>query len=138
MEKLLKKIAAQLNAYDEASYLYLWEKYAAIVEDYDGSEEWEEAFLILSIIQSIRWKNQLFNHNWLAQARGGNAIEGDSPLPPSFMRQAGLEAKNGKIVKKKPKTVEAEKYRSSQPEKDQAEKTESCKVLQFKQKDKDF
>lgn len=138
MERLLKKIAAQLNAYDEASYMSLWEKYAAIVSDFERSKEWEEAVLIFSILQSVRFKNQLFNLHWAEQVRSGNIYEGESLLPPSFMREAGLEHKNGKTVKKKSKTVEAEKYKSSQPEKEKTAKPEKGKVLLFKQKEKEF
>lgn len=62
MEKILKKLADQLNTLDEASLINLWDKYYAKVQSFTPSREWEEDVLILSLIQSVRWKNQLFNH----------------------------------------------------------------------------
>lgn len=62
MEKVLKKLADQLNSLDEASLISLWDKYYQKVQKFTPSREWEEDVLILSLIQSIRWKNQLFNH----------------------------------------------------------------------------
>ena len=64
MERALKKLAAQLNAYDEASLMDLWEKYAHKTENFEPTREWEEGALIFSLIQAVRWKNQLFNHHW--------------------------------------------------------------------------
>ncbi len=62
MEKILKKLAGQLNSLDEASLIGLWDKYYEKVQKFTPSREWEEDIIILSLIQSIRWKNQLFNH----------------------------------------------------------------------------
>ncbi|MFW5731431.1 MAG: hypothetical protein ACOCV7_07235 [Desulfonatronovibrionaceae bacterium] len=62
MEKILKKLADQLSTLDEASLINLWDKYYARVQSFTPSREWEEDVLILSLIQSVRWKNQLFNH----------------------------------------------------------------------------
>ncbi len=62
MEKVLKKLADQLNSLDEASLISLWDKYYEKVQKFTPSREWEEDIIILSLIQSIRWKNQLFNH----------------------------------------------------------------------------
>ncbi|CAM2056556.1 hypothetical protein DSUL_100030 [Desulfovibrionales bacterium] len=64
MEKILLRLARQLNAYDEASLMSLWDKYAAIVRDFEPTQHWETATLVLSFIQGLRWKNQLFNYNW--------------------------------------------------------------------------
>lgn len=64
MEKILQKMAKQLNSYDEASLMTLWNKYQQIIQNGPINNDWEEAVLILSFIQSIRWKNQLFNHKW--------------------------------------------------------------------------
>ncbi|MBP3730097.1 MAG: hypothetical protein J6I40_01330 [Mailhella sp.] len=61
METMLIKIARQLNAMDEASLMAYWDKYMAKVQYFDGSKEWEEATLILALIQAVRGKNQLFN-----------------------------------------------------------------------------
>ena len=64
MEHMLLKIARQLNAMDEASLMALWNKYLQRVQDFDASREWEEATLVLSMIQAVRGKNQLFNTKW--------------------------------------------------------------------------
>jgi hypothetical protein len=61
MEKLLLKIARQLNGLDEASLMALWPKYLSRVQEFDGSREWEEAAIVLSMLQAVRGKNQLFN-----------------------------------------------------------------------------
>lgn len=68
LEKALLKIARQINSYDEASMMDLWERYAEKVRRFEPNREWEEAAVVLSIIQGMRLKNQLFNHNW-SQAR---------------------------------------------------------------------
>lgn len=68
MEKALVKLARQLNAYDEASLMSLWEKYAEKVRQFEPTKRWEESVLIFNLIQSTRLKNQLFNYNW-AQSR---------------------------------------------------------------------
>lgn len=64
MEKMLLKMARQLNAMDEASLMALWNKYLQRVQDFDASREWEEATIVLSLIQAVRAKNQLFNTKW--------------------------------------------------------------------------
>ncbi len=63
MERVLEKMAKQLNVYDEASLMELWNKYAARVHDFEPTQQWEQACLIFCMIQSIRWKNQLFNYH---------------------------------------------------------------------------
>ena len=64
MERALEKIARQLLAFDEASLISLWEKYAAIVQNFEPTRKWEEAVVIFGLIQSVRFKNQLFNYHW--------------------------------------------------------------------------
>ena len=61
MEKMLLKMARQLNAMDEASLMSLWDKYMAKVQQFDGSPAWEEAAIVLALIQAVHGKNQLFN-----------------------------------------------------------------------------
>lgn len=75
MEKALLKLARQINAYDEASLMSLWEKYAEKVRHFEPTKRWEEAVLVFNLIQSTRLKNQLFNYNW-AQSR----LPGDPPV----------------------------------------------------------
>ena len=78
LEKALLKLARQINAYDEASLMSLWEKYAEKVRNFEPTKRWEEAVLVFNLIQSTRFKNQLFNYNW-AQSRtpGDGAVEVD-------------------------------------------------------------
>lgn len=61
MERMLQKIARQLNGMDEASLMALWPQYLQRVQEFDGSQEWEEAAILLSLLQAVRGKNQLFN-----------------------------------------------------------------------------
>lgn len=68
MEKALIKLARQINAFDEASLMSLWEKYAERVRQFEPTKRWEESVIIFNLIQSTRLKNQLFNYNW-AQSR---------------------------------------------------------------------
>lgn len=68
IEKALLKIAKQINAFDEASLMSLWEKYAERVRHFEPTKRWEESVIMFNIIQSTRLKNQLFNYNW-AQSR---------------------------------------------------------------------
>ena len=71
MEHMLLKMARQLDALDEASLMGLWEKYMRIVSCFEPSQRWQEAVLVLSLIQAKHWKNQLFNVQWAARLRGG-------------------------------------------------------------------
>lgn len=64
MEKLLLKLAKQLDALDEASLMSLWSKYATMTSRFEPTKRWEEACLVFSLIQAKRWKNQLFNYTW--------------------------------------------------------------------------
>lgn len=94
MEHLLLKLAAQLDAMDEASLMSLWEKYAGIVSQFEPSRRWQEAALVLSLIQAKRWKNQLFNVQWAARTRAGHSGETAPDLPPpafTLERPAGAE-----------------------------------------------
>ncbi len=78
MEKALLKLARQINAYDEASLMSLWEKYAEKVSHFEPSKRWEESVLVFNLIQSTRFKNQLFNYNWARSRRpGDNSVEID-------------------------------------------------------------
>ncbi len=79
MEKALRKIARQINAFDEASLMSLWEKYAAQVAHFEPTKRWEEAVVVFNIIQSTRLKNQLFNYNW-ARSRMPDEKETDVDL----------------------------------------------------------
>ena len=79
MERMLLKMAHQLNAYDEASLMSLWDKYAEIVDGFEPSKRWEEAALVFSLVQAVRWKNQLFNLRLAESSRPGK--QSGAPLP---------------------------------------------------------
>ncbi len=66
LENALAKLAHQLVAFDEASLMDLWEKYAEEVRQFEPTRRWEEAVIVFGLIQSVRMKNQLFNHNLAA------------------------------------------------------------------------
>lgn len=69
MEKLLEKMARQLEAIDEASLMALWSKYATATSRFEPTKRWEEACLIFSLIQAKHFKNQLFNYCWQQERR---------------------------------------------------------------------
>ena len=54
MEKLLLKLARQLDALDEASLMSLWSKYATMTSRFEPTRRWEEGALVFSLIQSKR------------------------------------------------------------------------------------
>ncbi len=91
MEHLLQKLASQLDAMDEASLMSLWDKYAAIVSRFEPSRRWEEAVLIFGLIQAKHWKNQLLNHQLVANSKP-SAARPDAPVSSSSrLAQALLE-----------------------------------------------
>lgn len=69
MEKLLARLAHQLDSLDEASLMALWSKYATLTTRFEPTSQWEEACLIFALIQAKHWKNQLFNYCWLQQRK---------------------------------------------------------------------
>ena len=85
MEKLLVRLAQQLDAIDEASLMSLWSKYATTASRFEPTKRWEEATLVFSLIQAKRWKNQLFNYHWARQAQPlGKRPEGAANPMPEF------------------------------------------------------
>ncbi|MFO7727743.1 MAG: hypothetical protein R6X11_05395 [Desulfonatronovibrio sp.] len=99
MEKVLKKLADQLNSLDEASLINLWDKYYERVQKFTPSREWEEDILILSLIQSVRWKNQLFNHCMTHQAPDKPGEESSSIRPSTGEKVK----KNAKVLDFRPR-----------------------------------
>lgn len=93
MERMLEKMARQLNAYDEASLMQLWQQYAARANEFEPSKRWEEAVLVLSFIQAVRWKNQLFNYHFAATA--ASVPDGELPPHPVFAGNAAGEEEKG-------------------------------------------
>lgn len=63
LENALLKLSRQLVAFDEASLMDLWERYAEAVREFEPTRRWEEAALVFGLIQAVRMKNQLFNYN---------------------------------------------------------------------------
>lgn len=101
VEKALIKIARQLRSLDEASLMSLWERYAEIVRSFEPSERWEEAVLVLSFIQNVRMKNQLFNHHWAGAHRP------QEPLRVETAEVAILEAESPRPEQGIPRAVQA-------------------------------
>lgn len=98
MERMLQKMASQLNAYDEASLIALWDKYATIVERFEPTKRWEEAAIIFSLIQAVRLKNQLFNQHLAAgleTTQGGAALPGMNKTKAWFDEQQRGKAGKG-------------------------------------------
>lgn len=85
MEKLLLRLARQLDAIDEASLMSLWSKYATQTSRFEPTKRWEEAALVFSLIQAKRWKNQLFNYHWARQSQAPDAdLPGAAPCCPTL------------------------------------------------------
>ncbi len=108
MEQVLLKMARQLRAFDEASLMSLWDKYADAVTRFEPSQRWEEAVLVLAMIQGMRFKNQLFNHHW---AEGRQPGQAEAPAPaaaPAAMAKPDEAAacdrpRRGKVLTFRPK-----------------------------------
>lgn len=101
MEQLLLKLARQLDAMDEASLMSLWDKYAAVVTRFEPTRRWEEAVMVFALIQSKRWKNQLFNQQWAQQARPVQ----DGPPQSSFSLESEAEDASVKAAQKRGKIL---------------------------------
>ncbi|WP_300161249.1 hypothetical protein [Solidesulfovibrio sp.] len=86
MEQVLLKMARQLRAFDEASLMALWDKYAEAVGRFEPSHRWEESVLVLAMIQGMRFKNQLFNHHWAEGRQPGH------PAAPEAAADATTQA----------------------------------------------
>lgn len=90
MEKMLSKIARQLDSLDEASLMSLWSKYASLASAFEPTRRWEESALIFSLIQAKRWKNQLFNYHWSQQSRPRRPAE-EAEFAPNFTLEPAEE-----------------------------------------------
>lgn len=128
MERVLQKMAGQLNSYDEASFIALWDKYATIVERFEPTKRWEEAAIVFCLIQAVRLKNQLFNHNLAA----GLDVSRDGPLPGFNETKAMLErVKQGGAFPSK------EGARDSEGGVGKSKPQKRCKVLRFSRRKSD-
>ena len=90
MEKLLLRLAEQLDSIDEASLMSLWAKYAKQVSVFEPTKRWETAALVLGLIQAKYMKNNLFNHYWLKQQTPPERGQAPEPMP-DFARNFTLE-----------------------------------------------
>lgn len=95
MEKLLLKMAEQLDGLDEASLMYLWNKYAQRVYQFEPTQEWERAALVFCLIQAKHMKNQLFNYHWSLQVRMEQERRGSmyDSRKPAWQKHAEPERK---------------------------------------------
>ena len=93
MEKALRKLARQLDVYDEASLTSIWDKLATEVENFEPTKEWEETVLMLGMVQALRWKNQLFNYNWSENLKAKSVVrkKGQENPWPEFNIEKGDE-----------------------------------------------
>lgn len=111
MEQVLLKMARQLRAFDEASLMALWDKYSETVARFEPSQRWEEAVLVLAMIQGMRFKNQLFNHHWAEGRQPGKPAEPAPTLATPLVeaaqpaiKKAGPKRRNkGKVLAFRPK-----------------------------------
>lgn len=108
MEKLLARLARQLDAIDEASLTALWSKYATLASRFEPTQRWEEAVLIFALIEAKRMKNQLFNYYWAQQVRSEGSDNKPAPekLGPLFKLEApgrkAPESASGDVPPKRP------------------------------------
>ncbi|MFU2210390.1 hypothetical protein K9F62_04255 [Desulfovibrio sp. JY] len=116
MEQVLLKLARQLRAFDEASLMALWDKYAEAVSHFEPSQRWEESVLVLAMIQGMRFKNQLFNHHWAEGRQPGHqpepataeavptvATPGAPAATPQTDTTPAAKPRRGKVLEFRPK-----------------------------------
>ncbi|MDL2307769.1 hypothetical protein LJC48_07090 [Desulfovibrio sp. OttesenSCG-928-C06] len=118
MERALQKLARQLNQYDAASLAALWDRYAHVVARFEPTQRWEEAALVFSMIQSVHWKNQLFNAEMLkSQAKPAGSEEADRQLKERLKSYAGGLNKPTGAESQAPKSAETESLGGSEQKK---------------------
>ena len=130
MERLLLKIARQLNGLDEASLMALWPQYLERVHDFDGSQEWEEAAIVLSLLQAVRNKNQLFNVK-LAEKRAAEAPREPKPKDIRPWRQG---PKTRRDYNRPPADNRARKMARELIREHEERAAKSANILQFRPK----
>lgn len=127
MDRALLKLAQQLNQYDESSLMELWQEYAGKVANFEPSARWEEYALAFCMIQSVHWKNQLFNAELAASARRGK-----NPLDKNL--KAELAAFPKEHMEKRSPAKESASESSTAAQKSAGGK-KRCKVLTFRPAD---
>ncbi len=113
MERRLEKMARELQSFDEASLMQLWEKYHDQVKHFEPTKKWETGVLVLGIIQTVHWKNQLFNLKW-ADTKKGRAHP-QARLPSEKTGLAGLSGLPEKKAKQSAKILSFKK-KNQKPE----------------------
>ena len=130
MERMLQKMARQLNAYDEASLIALWDKYATIVERFEPTKRWEEAAIVFSLIQAVRLKNQLFNQHLAAGLEDARTTHtANAPLPGMDKTREWFERNMRKSEDGPARRSEAAKSAAGI---DDGKGKKRCKILSFK------
>jgi hypothetical protein len=105
VEKVLIKLADQLAAFDEASLTSLWDKYEDLAREFHPTKKWEQAVMILGLIQVLRWKNHLFNCHWAAHQQPTKNV--DAPALP--LKISGKRIEKSKSAKVLPfRTIKSE------------------------------
>ena len=104
MQRVLEKMAKQLNAYDEASLMQLWQHYAMQVNEFEPTKRWEEAAIALCLIQAVHWKNQLFNYH-LAATAAPSSLDEISPIQDFFAGKREKMAAAPDAEEEKPKAT---------------------------------
>lgn len=107
---MLERLAKQLASLDEASLMSLWDRYYERVKAFEPTEQWERAVLILGMLQTVRWKNQLFNAKWRSQRSAPEKGEGSLPAARkdrpeasgSGSKDASKESR-GKVIRFQPR-----------------------------------
>ncbi|MBS3779888.1 MAG: hypothetical protein KGY41_05805 [Desulfovermiculus sp.] len=99
MEAMLQKMARQLASMDEASLMALWDTYHSRVKQFEPTHSWQEACIVLGMIQSVRWKNQLFNTLWAEQKQAGDhPSEGEAQSSDENKSDLISSSDRGKII----------------------------------------
>lgn len=116
MEKMLDRLAKQLAALDEASLMSLWDKYYERVKRFEPTQQWERGVLILGMLQTVRWKNQLFNLNWRAQRSSPQGSEGNVPATTEHKQDLSESAKKGESQETRGKVIHFQPRKTEDPE----------------------
>ncbi|MDR2503339.1 MAG: hypothetical protein LBD82_03000 [Deltaproteobacteria bacterium] len=131
MEQTLLKLVRQLNKYDEASLMELWQRYASKVSRFEPSERWEEAALVLCLIQSVHWKNQLYNAELAAGARRGKGEEHNLHLWMADLTSAAVDGL-GQEEKNAPKQDEQPKVKNGEQGRNDESNGKPCRIMLFR------
>ncbi len=78
IEETLKQMAQKLLSMNDDQLVLLREKYLRIVDNFEPTERWEEAVLILAFIQGKMMKEQLKRYHWAVRTK----LNGRQGTPP--------------------------------------------------------